>query len=369
MRHSEAMGMNKKLTYVLRTLQGIEPLVESALMEVCSDARVQVGHRTLLVRGVATLPSKVIQMVDDAFVLVQEFTGLDHTRASLERLEAQCSSQALLQVVTFVQEFREEVYAGPCSLTASFLGRRNYTRWELAAALTPVLEECLRVPILDPGAGTLPEHDLHVRLHLEKSGGWLGVRLFQNPCHVRPWKQVHAPGALSAPLAQCMLYLAKPERGAVVVDPACGVGTIPIEASMYAEGVRALGVDISEERCLHARENVPRGSCVTFVQATCVQLPLLSQSVDCLVTDLPWGRQTPLQQVEEELFAPLFVAECMRVMRGGGRLVLLSEAGISEALRECFGLWGITASFTQEIGLFGKRPCLMVVDVPRVEGG
>jgi len=98
------------------------------------------------------------------------------------------------------------------------------------------------------------------------------------------------PSAMQAKLARCMVNLARPRRGDLVLDPFCGTGGMLIEAAIT--GCRVLGLDIQCRMVRGTRRNLdhfklePEG----LVVADARSLPLIR--VDCVVTDPPYGRST-----------------------------------------------------------------------------
>jgi len=113
------------------------------------------------------------------------------------------------------------------------------------------------------------------------------------------------PSAMQAKLARCMVNLAKPKSGALVLDPFCGTGTMLIEATLV--GCRSLGMDIQRRMAKGTLRNLahfkiePEGVVVADAQA----LPITK--VDCVVTDPPYGissttlKRSTIQIVEEVL--------------------------------------------------------------------
>ena len=122
----------------------------------------------------------------------------------------------------------------------------------------------------------------------------------------RPMKRpFFHPSAMQAKLARCMVNLAKPKTGALVLDPFCGTGTMLIEAVLV--GCRGVGIDIQRRMARGTVRNLayfkiePGGVVVADAKA----LPLTK--VDCVVTDPPYGissttvKRSTVQIVEEVL--------------------------------------------------------------------
>jgi tRNA (guanine10-N2)-dimethyltransferase len=115
------------------------------------------------------------------------------------------------------------------------------------------------------------------------------------------------PSAMQAKLARCMVNLAQPKTGDVILDPFCGTGTTLIEAALV--GCRALGLDVQRRMARGTLKNLthfnvkPEG----VIVADASSLPV--KKVDCLVTDPPYGtssttlKRTTKQVIEEVLTA------------------------------------------------------------------
>ncbi len=105
--------------------------------------------------------------------------------------------------------------------------------------------------------------------------------------------------SLPARLARAMVNLVA-HPGDIVVDPCCGSGSILLEA--WAIGARAVGADLNPKLAGMTQANLrhfgrPEWVCVADGAE-------LAASGDAVVTDLPYGRQSPrMQGVYERLLA------------------------------------------------------------------
>ncbi|MCK4424545.1 methyltransferase domain-containing protein [Candidatus Bathyarchaeota archaeon] len=113
------------------------------------------------------------------------------------------------------------------------------------------------------------------------------------------------PSAMPAKLARCMVNLAEPKAGELVLDPFCGTGSMLIEAALT--GCRVLGLDVQGRMVKGSRRNLayfnidPEG----LVVGDARNMPVTK--IDCVVTDPPYGRsattlkRTTRQIIEEVL--------------------------------------------------------------------
>ncbi len=148
----------------------------------------------------------------------------------------------------------------------------------------------------------------------------LGVKLAEIPAKPyverRPRKRVFFhPSAMPAKLARCMINLAQPKSGDVVLDPFCGTGSFLIEAGLL--GCRVVGFDVQGRMVRGTLRNLryydvdPEG----ILRADARYPPV--GKVDCIVTDPPYGRSaTTLGRNVEEIVADFLVKTSDCVSRG-----------------------------------------------------
>lgn len=110
-------------------------------------------------------------------------------------------------------------------------------------------------------------------------------------------KSAPHPTALNPRVARAMINLASAKNE--VLDPFCGSGGILEEAKII--GLSYYGVDISEEMIRRAEINLksPRG--LFFMNAFS-----WSEPVECIVTDIPYGKSSFLQEEIESLVKKVF---------------------------------------------------------------
>jgi tRNA (guanine10-N2)-dimethyltransferase len=119
------------------------------------------------------------------------------------------------------------------------------------------------------------------------------------------------PSAMPPKLARCMVNLAKPKAGDLILDPFCGTGSILIEAALI--GCRILGMDIQKRMARGSLKNFkhfgiePEGVIVGDAKNPPVQ------EVDCVVADPPYGRSaTTLKRTTKQI-----IEECLTAIHDG----------------------------------------------------
>ncbi|MFC3999370.1 TRM11 family SAM-dependent methyltransferase [Nocardiopsis sediminis] len=244
---------------------------------------------------------------------------------------------------------------GGIEISASYLGRRTYNRYDIEDALGPVLAERAGVPYHSRRRGDPPPPGYSGwRLTLDGDHATLLLRLGERPTHRRPYKDHGIPGTLHPPVAAAMAHAAGLEPGQQVLDPCCGAGTLLIEAHHLVPGTTLLGFDLDPAARRAARLNAT-GTPVAIGRADAAALPLPDRSIDRVLCNPPWGDQVDarggLAGRPERWWR-----ELARVLSGDGRaVVLLPDAhGLGHALGT-----GLVPTHVQQLSLFGSHPLMV----------
>jgi len=289
-----------------------------------------------------------LRTVDDVFLDLATWTGLGRTRAALARLHAYGLHLDLSQALVAYARVRPLGVPPTFSVSASFVGRRNYSIPELKSTLATGIVRAYGWVHNNNDAAA----DLGIRLFIEHETAYVGVQLGKLPLHERSYRLAHRPGALKPSVAAALVAVAGIRAGMRVLDPCCGTGTIVIEAAH--QGAVALGGDIDPEGIAAARMNAAHaGVNVTLRAMDARHLPLAAGAVDRAVSNLPWGRQV---QVDATLatFYRQSLAELARVLTPDGTITVLTSAPDLVSLADWRCLERI------DISLFGQRPTILV---------
>jgi tRNA (guanine10-N2)-dimethyltransferase len=120
---------------------------------------------------------------------------------------------------------------------------------------------------------------LGIEKYRREPGGFSRRRPRQRP--------VFHPSTMPPKLARCMVNLARPRKGDLILDPFCGVGGILIEADLI--GCRTLGCDIRLKKVQDSLVNMKYFGLepVGMVLADARAPPF--KEIDTIVTDPPYG--------------------------------------------------------------------------------
>ena len=185
------------------------------------------------------------------------------------------------------------------------------------------------------------EGDLLIRLRRARDGdGWETlVRLTPRPLATRAWRVCNWPGALNASLAYAMIALAAPAPDDMVLNVACGSGTLLIERLLAGQAQQAIGCDTDAAALDCARANLRAAGlegAARLESWDAGALPLKDASVSMICVDLPFGQLVGSHRENQEFYPRVF-AEAARVARPGARLVLLThEVRLLERTAERF---------------------------------
>lgn len=330
------------------TTRGLEFVSQREITLLPSVANVEQGYRHVLF-SYAEAPARLLQLrtVDDLFVHVATWQGIGRPRSTLEQLRRLGSLLDLEVAAGTCRRVRQVPDSPSFSLTANFVGKRNYNTDEIKVAVAEGIEAEYGWTYQSNDAMA----DLNVRLFIEHETALVGARLGSHALHERSYKVAHRAGSLKPPVAAAIIALAGLGPEQRVIDPCCGVGTLPIEAALV--GAVARGGDRDMAALQGARENAAAAKVeVRFDRWDAQALPVDTDSVDCVVSNLPWGRQIVVD-AGLALFYERCLSEMARIVVSGGSILVLTS---TPELLNCQGCQR-TEQF--EISLFGQTPSIV----------
>jgi tRNA (guanine6-N2)-methyltransferase len=348
------MPVTGKVPFFALTAPGLEELSAREVALLPEVSITTTSYRRISAMCSGALESLLsLRTVDDVFLEIATWTDIGRPRSSLERLRHLAMQLDLHAAAASCASLRSMHTPALFSITASFVGKRNYTSEEIKVVLAHeiatrhgwIYQQDDRVA------------DLNVRLFIEHETATVGVRLGKTALHDRWYQQVHLRGALKPSVAAALVWLAQMTPAMTVLDPCCGSGTILIEAAL--QGARVCGGDSDPLALDAARTNIAAARVRASVQDWDAQaLPLADASIDRIICNLPWGRQVAIQEQTHAILYRRIVSEMRRVLAPSGRIVLLTnEPQEIDPLDLC-------CVQQLEISLFGQRPTILVLARP-----
>ena len=296
----------------------------------------------------------LLRTVENVYARVMELDGLEGRRGDLPRIEAAMRDADLGPALELHRQVRAQPGDPSFRITATRTGDHEYVSQEVAAA---------------GGAGVvggygwrvdLKNHDIDIWVQLRGAQAVVGMRLCQDSMSRRS-RVRHGPASLDPTVAYAMCLLSEPSAPELFLDPMCGTGTILAEREAAMAGATILGSDRDERVLDAAADNLNAlGLEARLLLADATGLPLCDGSVDKIACNLPWGRRIGSHGGNRRLY-PRFFREVARVLRPGGRAVLVSQEKrlmhrVISSAREV-SLGDVTV-----IGVGGLHPSIYVVD-------
>ncbi|MEV1177281.1 RNA methyltransferase, partial [Nonomuraea sp. NPDC049784] len=228
---------------VARAVHGIEPLVAAEIRRSRLGVVRGVRHREVWFEAAPGADLLGLRMADDVLLAAAVVDGIGHGRSALRRLA---------HAARTVDAGGPAYPVSGVEVSASFVGRRNYTRFEIEDAVGAELARPLRLPYHSRRDGGRPPRDaMSWRVTIEGDQALIALRPAERPLHRRAYKTASIRGTLHPPVAAAMAALARLGDAGTVLDPCCGAGTTLIEAHALAPATRLLGFD-HDPAALHA---------------------------------------------------------------------------------------------------------------------
>lgn len=315
--------------YVARCIRGIQEVVAAEVTERVAGHIVRTRHREVWFDSDApSVDLAALRTVDDVFAVVAIARRIGRTRDALSAM-----SDAVLTA-----ELDAPPSVSGIDVVASFLGKRNWNRYELEDAAGNAIAARTGLRYWSRGGGERPPAGAWSwRVTVEDDEAMIGTRIADRAVAqlLRDGDRGRV-GALQPQLAAAMVRLAGTDIR-VVLDPCAGLGTILDEARTVHPALVAVGGDLDP--------------IVDYV-GDAGRLPLATAAVDALVSNPPWGEQVgaagSLASGPER-----FWSEAARVVRPGGTIVVLStNAAVPEG--------AIEVTRTLPVSLRGSHPVLVV---------
>lgn len=331
------------------TTRGLEDVAASEMAALPDVTLRDTGYRRVAAECAGSPVGLLgLRTVDDAYLELDRWRGIGHTRDMLAVIREAARELDIEYAAEVIGALRDVPAAPLFSVTASFVGKRNFNVDEIKRAIGQGV-----------ATGTdwkyTPDDEtaaFNVRVFIDHETAIVGVRLGRKPLHERGYRAVERMGALKPPVAAAMVRLAEVKAGQSVLDPCCGSGTILLEAA--AMGADASGGDFDAQAVQDTRANMRAVDAHLRVEHwDARRLPLEDASVDAVVSNLPWGRQILLDEALSALYAEVCL-EIERVLRPGGRAVLLTTSP------ELLQFSALELVETREISLFGQNPVISV---------
>lgn len=261
-----------------------------------------------------------LSLFEDVFALVTDRAGIGSERAALKAIAGMVSGASLDEAFRLANPIRPGNRRKPTyRVIARKTGDHAYRRTDLRATIERAVQE------RHPDWGFTDPARIEVWAQLVGDRLVAGVRLSDETMRQRTYKLANLPASLKPTVARAMALLTRPQDDDVMLDPMCGGGTILIERAHCGRYARLEGVDIEHAAVQAATENI--GTLykpITVREWDARSLPFTDGEISAIASNLPFGKQIGTRDGNRSLY-PALLAEWMRVLKPGGRMVLLTS--------------------------------------------
>ena len=182
----------------------------------------------------------------------------------------------------------------------------------------------------------------------------------ERKAHLRPF---FSPISLHPKIARALVNITEVKSGQVILDPFCGTGGFLIEAGLM--GIDLIGSDISNDMITGCKKNLAHYQlqAIDLIPSDITDLPeRIGQSVDGIITDLPYGKATSTQGESIASVYDRAMNSILALLKPGKRAVIgsFSEELANndyEFLEHCTSYpLRVHQSLTRWFHVFKKRP-------------
>ncbi|WP_166678421.1 methyltransferase domain-containing protein [Kribbella kalugense] len=320
----------------------------SGLEQLTAEEVVAAGHRVVdvskrqLVVELASVDSGTPRLADDLFVVHGAVTDPGRTKDAL------AAAVRALDV--------PPAESGAFAVTASFVGARNYNRFDIEDLVGAQLGG--RYHSRRHGVSP-PAERSEWRVVLDGKTMWLGLRPYAVPLHRRPWRTRTVRGSLHPPVAAAMARLAGIASGHTVLDPFCGAGTLLLEAHALEPQATYVGSDRDPAALAAARENTASAAGIRENAAGAAGVrwrrgdaARLSTNADRIITNPPWDVRLSIGDLTP------YIRQWHRAL--DGRLVAILNPQQAAQLDRG---WRVLARY--DLAVAGQHPRIVVAEPSR----
>ncbi|MDQ3855961.1 MAG: methyltransferase domain-containing protein [Chloroflexota bacterium] len=319
---------------ILHSAPGLDPLLWREVRRLDPDATREaarlVERRNSLLLVDSYDPEELLRsrIAEDVYACVAHVQEIELGRRGLDQLATLARTapgwDEALRLHARVTGGRGNRRTSTYRVISRAQGERGYRRTEAGRAV----EAGLRARLGKHWKVVEDAAQVEVWLTLLNTEAFIGIRLTNRGQRHRD-KAAHLPASLRPSIAAAMVSLSDPQDDDVLLDPFCGAGTILLERAAAGRYKLLIGSDKSREALEAARANIgERHKPLELHRWDATGLPLDSDTVTAVVTNPPFGEQLGSHEDNQQLY-PRFLREAYRVLRPGGRLVVLSpERGI-----------------------------------------
>jgi tRNA G10 N-methylase Trm11 len=357
----------------------IKTVVPSLLLQLRSVLHVMQYHDHFTLEEVvhATTSNKE-EIATDVRKTTSQVDGESLYQFYKQRLE---DNPRLITTLAMATSETPRTFRVTCERTGAHAFQAPTVEYEIGGAMSEVY-----TPYCTP---QMKDYDIHIRVDVVCNHVMVGTQINVHDLSKRHFLRYRNAVTIKTNLAYVMLRYANflpqicndgGQGASVLVDPFCGSGTILLEAlevvasckTCYHHNVnlKCVGLDVSRRSAQGATENAeaagfPSSVCAFYTcDARAIRKHVQDESVDAIVTNMPWGVRTGHKQTVSDLqqLYEVFLRSAWYTLKPGGRVVMLVLRGLQmiRILRKLGGRYRILA--VRIVRTTNNLPAIVVVE-------
>ncbi|UNX54264.1 methyltransferase domain-containing protein [Georgenia sp. TF02-10] len=329
---------------LVRTVTGLEFLAAAELTDA-GHRLIDMSTRQLVIDPTsANIITSPPRLADDLFLIGADVPDPGRTKADLSKLARALRRELTVPLLHWPGE--------AISVSASFLGRRTYSRFDIEDLSGQIIAEQTGGHYHSRRDGSRPPRDrADWRVVLDGTRARVAMRPFDAPLHRRDWRTRTVTGSLHPPVAAALARLARIEPGHRVLDPFCGAGTILLEAHRTEPEASYIGIDRDSIAINAARANTDQTAGIVWRTGDARTLEGWLTGVDRIVTNPPWQVRLDIDDFSSHM------GLWHHQLQADGLLVAIVNQSQAQFLRDD-ARWQVDA--IHEIAVAGQHPRIVV---------
>ena len=296
---------------MLTCVPGSEDIVKSELLSYFSNiANIQIERGKVYFS--TNLDYKLffcLKCIDNIYAVIDRFRIGQH-KEDLDDFYKKITRLNIKKILTSLNINCKRII-----VSASRNGKHTYSRFEISDKAAEAMVKTYNFIL-----GDEKNHDVAFRVDVNNDVCVFSLQISSSEFRFRGRDFTTSRGGIRPSVAHCLVRLSNPKNDDIFYDPFCGSGTIPYERMNY-KYKKIFASDISPDVLNIAQTNLD-DSVITFQSDAC-NTKMKNNSVDVVVTNLPWGKQINIDNLQD--LYDCFFKELKRIMKNDGRALMLTN--------------------------------------------
>lgn len=335
--------------FIAYTVKGLEDIAADEIRRLIANVQIlESAPKRLIFETTDIARLRELRTVDDIGLLLGQakVTSLDEVADFINTLDLPVNRRIIEQIRPNLTD--------TFSITTTLAGTRGYTVDDVIGVVGKAIEHKTKWQFT-----ATDRSNFDIRIFIDRKELYCSVRLLANGLHERAYKTHSRQGSLRATIAAAMVDVAtQGEQSLKIVDNFCGSGTILAEAltarnTVYGGDIEQESVEFTCQNLSNLRYDKP--SQISQLDATKTKWP--SNSFDCAISNLPWGKQIEIERITDLYRNTL--QEYARILKPAGSLCLLVGSKPELLIKHAKLTFPNATIKTWRLGYLGQTPTII----------